>query len=37
MRTQSETSKLLEEGAGGGGGEHKSNLAANGFGFILIG
>lgn len=36
MRTQSETSKLLEEGAGGGG-EHKSNLAANSFGFILIG
>lgn len=34
MRTQSETSKLFEEGAGGG---HKSYLAANSFGFILIG
>ena len=36
MRTQSETNKLLEEG-GGGGRKHKGNLAANRFGFILIG
>ena len=37
MRTQSETNKLLEEGGGGGGRKHKGNLAANRFGFILIG
>lgn len=37
MRTQSETSKLLEEGMGvGGGRKHEGNLAANRFGFILI-